>query len=366
MNYINVIKISIFVFPFLCVLLSLPFLLYHYRKYGTISFFRCLLVFSFFFYLLCVYFLVVLPLPSRSSVEHYTSAYYNLKPFFIVPEIFLSGDFNFSNPDTYIFIFNRKYFEPIFNILMVIPFGIYLRYYFKCGFIKTLFFSFFLSLFFELTQLTGLYFIYPRPYRLFDINDLINNTFGGFIGYIITPIFSFFLPSREKIDSSDYVKGRFVSVVRSGVSVIIDYLIIILFCFILNFIGFKYIEFLYLVFGFISFVCIPFVSSGYTFGKWFLKIRNIGTSIDGSISFFRYLFKWILLHLLIFNGWFLISIYSNNVGNVPVYFYFIYLGIILFFFVYCFNCLIVRKDIFINKMLGITSISIIGIDDDEI
>ncbi len=39
---------------------------------------------------------------------------------------------------------------PLF--LLVLPFGVYLRYYFKCSFLKTVLASFLLSLFFELTQ----------------------------------------------------------------------------------------------------------------------------------------------------------------------------------------------------------------------
>jgi hypothetical protein len=41
------------------------------------------------------------------------------------------------------------------------------------------------SLFFELTQLTGLWFIYPCPYRLFSVDDLILNTVGVPIGWLI-------------------------------------------------------------------------------------------------------------------------------------------------------------------------------------
>ena len=74
-----------------------------------------------------------------------------------------------------------------FNFIMIIPFGIYLRYYFRCGFRRTFLFSFLLSLFFELTQLTGLYFLYPRGYRLFDVDDLLNNTLGGIAGYLCAP-----------------------------------------------------------------------------------------------------------------------------------------------------------------------------------
>ncbi|MBM9833979.1 VanZ family protein, partial [Enterococcus faecalis] len=81
------------------------------------------------------------------------------------------------------------FLEPLFNLLLTLPFGVYLRYYFKCSFLKTLVITFCLTLFFELTQLTGLYFIYPRPYRLFDVNDLFVNTVGGLVGWTIAPLF---------------------------------------------------------------------------------------------------------------------------------------------------------------------------------
>lgn len=367
MGYISVIKTAIFVFPIICIFLSLPFLIYHYRKYGSISFLRFLLIFSFFFYLLCAYFLVILPLPSREAVSHYTRAYYNLKPFFVVPEIVLSGEFNIIDPDTYVFLLNQKFIEPLFNILMTIPFGIYLRYYFKCGFFKCLFLSFLLSLFFELTQLSGLYFIYPRPYRLFDVNDLINNTSGGVLGFLITPFFSLFLPSRDRIDSHDYLRGHFVSVGRMGVSVFIDYFLIGCFSMILfNFVRFKYACFLYLFINFLCFVLIPVITSGYTFGKWVLRFRNVSDRLDQRVSIFKYFIRWIFVHALILNGIFVLIIINNRFVDIGFSLWVIY-GIILFlFFISCFNSLIISRDLFINRFLGINSESIIGIDDDEV
>lgn len=365
MSYLNVIKIAVLIFPFVCILLSLPFLIYHYRKYGSISFLRFLLVYSFFFYIICAYFLVILPLPSRGSVVNYTRAYYNLKPFFVVPEIFASGEFNIIDPDTYVFLLNQKYIEPLFNILMTIPFGIYLRYYFKCGFFKTIVFSFTLSLFFELTQLTGLYFIYPRPYRLFDVNDLINNTSGGVIGFIMTPLFSLFLPSRDDIDSHDYLKGNNVSVFRYFVSVFIDYLIIGFVCVCLfNFVRFKYFCILYLLINCFTFVFIPYFSSGYTFGSWLLNFKNVGYDIDGSIPLFKYLIRWFIFDVLILNGGFILYILNNKVYSIPIYCWYVYFGILFLFLVYCFSCMIVSRDFFINRVLGINRLSIIGIEDD--
>ena len=64
-------------------------------------------------------------------------------------------------------------------------------------FILKQFLRVFIVIIFELTQLSGLYFIYPRSYRLADVNDLINNTVGGIVGYWLTPLFTFLLPTRR-------------------------------------------------------------------------------------------------------------------------------------------------------------------------
>lgn len=45
------------------------------------------------------------------------------------------------------------------------------------------FFSFLLSLFYETSQLTALFGIYPGPYLLADVEDLICNTLGGAAGW---------------------------------------------------------------------------------------------------------------------------------------------------------------------------------------
>ena len=65
---------------------------------------------------------------------------------------------------------------------MTIPFGAYLRYYWKMDMKKIALLSFALTLFIEVGQLTGLFFIYPGSYRLCDVDDLMCNTLGGVIG----------------------------------------------------------------------------------------------------------------------------------------------------------------------------------------
>ena len=79
----------------------------------------------------------------------------------------------------------KSIYTVLFNILMTIPLGMYLKYYFNSNLKIVIILVFIISMFFELTQATGLYYIYKYPYRVFDIDDLIMNTLGGLIGFYI-------------------------------------------------------------------------------------------------------------------------------------------------------------------------------------
>ena len=114
-------------------------------------------------------------------------------------------------------------------------------------------YTFLLSLFFELTQLTGLNFIYSRPYRLFDVDDLMINMLGGILGYFIMNKLKVLLPSREEINDS--VK---VSVLRKITSILIDV-----------FINNKIINYIILI---IYFVIIPTINNK-TLGMSFVNIK---------------------------------------------------------------------------------------------
>ena len=82
--------------------------------------------------------------------------------------------------------------------------------------------SFLLSLFFELTQVTGLYFIYPRGYRLFDVDDLMANTLGGLVGYFVSALFLKFLPTRTELDQASFRRGKEVSLLRRLLAFMLD------------------------------------------------------------------------------------------------------------------------------------------------
>ena len=83
-QYIFPIQSAIFMFPFLAALFTLPFLLVQYHRYGAVPIIRAVVVYSFILYLLCSYFLVILPLPDIEQVAKRTDPYINLYPYKII------------------------------------------------------------------------------------------------------------------------------------------------------------------------------------------------------------------------------------------------------------------------------------------
>lgn len=271
MNYIISIKTAILVFPFIALLFSIPFILHQYHKYGSINPFRVLIVYSFILYMITIFFLVILPLPERNEVV-YKPNMIKLIPFGFVNDLIKESSFVLTNPSTYLKALTEPcFYTVIFNIFMTIPFGMYLRYYYKCSFKKTVILCLCLSLFFEITQLTGLYHFYPYQYRAFDVDDLIMNTLGGMIGYFIMGFIDNFLPTRDEIDRKSISAGEFVSGFRRITVFGLD-------CFLYMFITllisiFLHMRYLLLITFIAYYIIYPYFKNGETLGGRFLNVR---------------------------------------------------------------------------------------------
>ncbi|MFI6927462.1 VanZ family protein [Nonomuraea spiralis] len=82
-------------------------------------------------------------------------------------------------------LYSRSVLQIVFNVALFVPLGFFLRYRQRLGVARTLAISFAGSLAIELTQLTGLWGLYPCAYRLFDLDDLIINTAGAGLGWAL-------------------------------------------------------------------------------------------------------------------------------------------------------------------------------------
>lgn len=226
MSYVTPIKTAFLLFPLVALLISFPFAIVEYHKFGSVHFFKTFIIYLFVLYLLVAYFLVILPLPNIGEVAKLTTPKVQLVPFKFIADFIRNTSLNISDYKTIIPALKESYFYvPLFNIFLTIPFGMFLKYY-NVNYKKITLYTFLLSLFFEITQLTGLYFIYPRGYRLFDIDDLMLNTLGGLIGsIIIMPVFNV-IPSIEEVNDEALKKGREVSGFRRTTAFILDLFIV--------------------------------------------------------------------------------------------------------------------------------------------
>ncbi|MGP3639293.1 VanZ family protein [Lentilactobacillus hilgardii] len=226
-QYVSVIYTAVILFPFLAILITLPILLVNYHRYGALPKWNIFMLYTFVFYIMCAYFLIILPLPTQSFVNQLKTPTHNFIPFTFIIEFFKYNPFSLFHPGTWLAALKAPtVIQPAFNIFLTVPFGFYLHYYFRRNWKQTFLMSFCLSLFFEVTQYTGLYGIYSRPYRLFDVDDLILNTTGGLLGFWIAGWLGKVLPSRESVQSHTLSHSHSVSAVRRLTALAIDLILI--------------------------------------------------------------------------------------------------------------------------------------------
>ena len=88
--------------------------------------------------------------------------------------------------------------QVLLNIIMTVPFGFFFKFFLNMKIRNVILITFLFSLIIELAQLTGLFFIYPGSYRLFDVDDLMTNTLGGFLGTVVANSINDLVPYLDK------------------------------------------------------------------------------------------------------------------------------------------------------------------------
>lgn len=342
-EYLFPIKTALITFPIAAFFLTLPFLIIQYRKYGYVNKYRAVILYSMLLYGISAYYLVILPLPTsihNCATREAITQYMQLTPFTFVRDTLRETHVSLSSPTSFIHLFKeRAFLQALFNVFLTVPVGVYLRYYFRRGLGTTIALSFLVSLFFEITQLTGLYGIYQCPYRLFDVDDLLLNTLGGTIGYWITPILVAFLPKTDQLDVNVELDKMTVGYIRRGIAFVFDNIIVNMFIPILSsVVGVstlvlnqstelgsleeKFIRTIcFVVVILIYFMVIPSVSGGRTLGKWITRIHVVADRREGEeqeITFIDLFKRYGLLYYGVYGMFVLIGWISNN-GELPAY-----------------------------------------------
>lgn len=221
--YLSDILTACILFPAVAFLITVPYMIYQYRRRGSVPKLHTAIVYSFVFYLMCAYFLVLLPLPADRTAYVAYAATPQLVPFNFVHEFLAETTFSPSDPATWLQVLRDPYiYEAFFNVLLLLPLGAYLRYYFRRRWWQALIIGFLVTLSFETTQLTGLWGIYEHPYRLFDVDDLIQNTLGAMVGFWLAGPAMRALPDLRTANLRAAEVGLSASVTRRALSFALD------------------------------------------------------------------------------------------------------------------------------------------------
>ncbi|ONI83092.1 hypothetical protein ALI144C_18290 [Actinosynnema sp. ALI-1.44] len=203
---------------FLAVLLSLPFVVVSYRRRGELGFGRILLAVGFVIYALAIATYTLLPLPELTDAwcarhEAFRTPQLNVTQFIV--------DIRTEQrvPGLRGYLHNPAVQQSVFNIALFVPLGMYLRQFFGRGVLTSIAIGFGVSLLVELTQLTGNWFLFPCPYRIFDVDDLIANTLGTAVGVLLAPMLR---PFAGRTPSAPPTEPRPVTAWRRLLGMVMD------------------------------------------------------------------------------------------------------------------------------------------------
>lgn len=189
---------GVLTFPLVAAVITLPYLIWQYRRYGRVPAWKSLCVYLFVFYLICAYYMVILPLPADRHADYGRVPY--LVPFGFVRGMLASSGLVVGDPSTWLTALRSPaVYTVLFNVVLTMPLGVFVGLIYKARWWQATLAGLGVSLFFELTQLSGLYGIYDHPYRQFDVNDLITNTAGALLGFWC------YLPMRRLLPDMDDV-----------------------------------------------------------------------------------------------------------------------------------------------------------------
>lgn len=178
----------------LIVLLGfVPYLAWSYRRRGRFGAGHALLVGCTAVYALALWTYTILPLPDPALVCADPSVP-QLRPLQFLGDLAAARRAGGSGGEVLL--------QVGLNVLLFVPLGMVLRHLFRRGFVVTVLLGLAVSALVELTQLTGTWGLYPCAYRLADVDDLLANTTGAGLGFLVAPVLRL-VPGQGVADPAD-------------------------------------------------------------------------------------------------------------------------------------------------------------------
>lgn len=163
-------KAALLLWPLLSAALTLPLAAYLYHRDGRLRVSAVLAAYMAVLYIAGLGCFTLYPLPSGTEGPGITYGIPpQLDPLNFVYDIQKDG--------------LKAVFQLLFNVVLFVPLGFIAKRFLRLRLPATALLSLATTLLIETAQLTGLFGLYPFAYRTFEVDDIINNTLGGILGW---------------------------------------------------------------------------------------------------------------------------------------------------------------------------------------
>ncbi len=270
-DHLESLRIALILFPFMVIPIGIGTTVMQYQRFGQVVLWRTVVIYAFAFFVLAAYALTLLPLPPITP--DFCQLYSDARPLWTPFHMFRDIAEAYREQGSITAVLTGTVFLQFFlNFLLLMPLGFFLRYLFRFSFLAVLVASLLMSLSFEVTQLTGIYGLYPCPYRVFDVDDLILNTAGSLVGYLIVPLLSFLPSVRPTEPLPDVVKP--VGYLRRIFAFCLDALIVgVIWLLLTRLINLPETPQLYLLLFFLWLTAWAVVTGGHSPGLWLTRLK---------------------------------------------------------------------------------------------
>lgn len=180
-------------FGLLALLLIAPWVRLQFRRFGRFRGWPAVVSTAVVLYGCALIAFTMFPLPNETA--RYCAKHANRSYWQFVPLASLDDVTAYAQDHTVVqTLASGVFLQVVMNVILFIPLGFLLAYRWRQTWWRAVLMSFGLSLLIELTQGTGLWGLVPCPYRLADVDDLLTNTLGGLVGWLLARWLGRYLP----------------------------------------------------------------------------------------------------------------------------------------------------------------------------
>lgn len=176
---------SIQIGAIICVIAFIPLLMWQYRRYGAFQLARTFWTFVSYTYVTALIAYTLFPMPDLSGDYCATHP----RVLILDPTLyFREMTQNLSRLSLQQALMSWDVLQMVFNVALFVPLGVIFSRFLRLRAPAGILAGFGVSLFVEATQYTAIWGIMLCSYRVADVNDLMTNTLGVALGYLVARI----------------------------------------------------------------------------------------------------------------------------------------------------------------------------------